>query len=108
MAFENCNVKSLLTQVALNQTEDQTSKKWCSKLKAGERKAFNLLFTFLNSPHVVSPRNHHKSWELKEHDEDSESEIYSSLAKEIFYLKANGFLSSGDKLEEIADISQCM
>ena len=108
MAFENCNVKALLKQLVLNETEDRTSKKWCPKLKTEDRKAFHLLFTFLNSPHVISPRNHHKRWELKKHDEDNEYEIYNNMAKEIFYLKANGFLLSGDKLEKVADMAQCM
>ena len=108
MAFENCNVKALLKILVVNETDDRTSKKCFAKLKTEERMAFNLFFTFLNSPHVISPRNHHKRWELKKYDEDSECEIYNNLAKEVFYLKANGFLLSGDKLEKIADMSQCM
>lgn len=107
MTFENCNVKALLKKLVLNETEDRTSKKWHPTLKTRERKVFDLLFTFLNSPYVVSSSNHHNRWEPKKQEQDNAYEIYNILAKEIFYLKANGDLPAGDNLEKIADTSQC-
>ena len=72
-----------------------------------EFKAWNVYFTFLNSPYVVSPSNHF-SWPKRYLEPDSKFKIWNDVTIEAYKLKACGKQQKGERVETLLEDSKGM